>query len=150
VRIEVTEQVTATPEVVWALVADVSRMGEWSPETIKASWIDGADRATVGARFKGTNKRSLFRWSTRCQVIDAEPGKVFAFRVGKGPTTWSYRMSAMGDGCRITETAHIPDTASRAERLLYRVIGVKDRPGDLRTGMQATLARIKVVAEAAA
>jgi hypothetical protein len=148
-RIEVTEQVVATPEAVWALVSDVSRMGEWSPETVKAVWIDGADHATVGARFKGTNRRSLARWSTRCQVIDAIPGKVFTFRVGKGPTTWSYRMSAVGEGCRVTETAHIPDEVSAGERLLYRVLGVKDRPADLRRGMQETLAKLKLVAEAA-
>ena len=149
-RIEVTEQVTATPEAVWDLVADISRMGEWSPETTKAVWIDGAVGATVGARFKGTNRRGVARWSTRCQVIDAIPGEVFTFRVGKGPTTWSYRMAAVGDGCRVTETAQIPDDLGRAERLLFRVMGVKDRAGDLRRGMQDTLARLKVVAEAAA
>jgi len=146
-RIEVTEQVKATPAAVWALVSDVTRMGEWSPETTKVTWIDGASGPVVGARFKGTNKRSFARWSTRCEVIEAEPGAAFSFRVGQGPTTWTYRLAAMGEGCRVTETAEIPDDSGALVKILLRVMGVKDRPGDLRRGMQATLARLKVVAE---
>ncbi|MEY2406750.1 MAG: Polyketide cyclase / dehydrase and lipid transport, partial [Acidimicrobiaceae bacterium] len=37
--------IDADPEVVYGLVADVTRMGEWSPETVSAAWLDGATEA---------------------------------------------------------------------------------------------------------
>lgn len=53
--------VEAPPETVWALVADVTRMGEWSPETVRCTWVDGATGPELGAAFKGDNKRGLAR-----------------------------------------------------------------------------------------
>ncbi|MDX6233621.1 MAG: hypothetical protein QOH68_2658, partial [Nocardioidaceae bacterium] len=34
-------QVDAAPEVLYDLVSDVTRMGEWSPETVHCEWLDG-------------------------------------------------------------------------------------------------------------
>ena len=42
----------AGPEDVYALVADVTRTPEFSPEILECTWLDGATGATVGARFK--------------------------------------------------------------------------------------------------
>ena len=52
-------EVAAPPERVYELVSDITRMGEWSPETVKGVWIDGASTPVVGARFKGSNKRGF-------------------------------------------------------------------------------------------
>ena len=41
----VSERVSAAPEAVWALVADVPRMGEWSPECVRCEWVGGATGA---------------------------------------------------------------------------------------------------------
>ena len=148
-KIEVTQEIAAPPERVWALVSDVTRMGEWSPETIRAVWLDGASAAVAGARFKGTNKLKVARWSTTCTVTEAEPGRSFAFRVGKGPTTWGYHLVATATGCEVTETAEIPDDIGLAEKVLFRLGGVQDRTADLRAAMGRTLERIKAAAEAA-
>ncbi len=56
--------VAAPPETVYDLVADLTRMGEWSPETTEVRWLDGATQAKVGARFRGTNRNGFRRWST--------------------------------------------------------------------------------------
>ena len=40
----VTVHMAATPERVWDLVSDVTRIGRYSPETFEAVWIDGSDR----------------------------------------------------------------------------------------------------------
>jgi len=48
--------VSAPAEALWALVTDVTRTGEWSPEATGGAWIDGATGPAVGARFKGTNR----------------------------------------------------------------------------------------------
>jgi polyketide cyclase/dehydrase/lipid transport protein len=52
----VTEHMNAPPARVWALIADVTRTGEWSPETHKAEWLDGATGPAVGARFRGRRR----------------------------------------------------------------------------------------------
>ena len=38
---EVTIEMAAPPEEVWALVSDVTRIGEFSPETFEARWTRG-------------------------------------------------------------------------------------------------------------
>ena len=48
----------ASPEDVWALVSDVTRIGEFSPETFEARWRRGSTGPELGARFKGHVKRN--------------------------------------------------------------------------------------------
>jgi hypothetical protein len=65
----------AAAEVVYDVVADVTSMGERSPECYRCAWLDGATGAEVGARFRGYNRRGLLRWTTTCTVTTAERGK---------------------------------------------------------------------------
>src|SRR5262245_6368123 len=95
--------IEASPEAVYAVVTDVTRMGEWSPETTKCEWLDGATGPAVGARFKGTNKRGFVTWSTKPTVVAAEAGREFAFDVG-GDTKWTYRFEPDGTGTKLTES----------------------------------------------
>ena len=41
-RGSVTVHMDAPPEKVWALVSDVTKIGQFSPETFEAEWLDGA------------------------------------------------------------------------------------------------------------
>ena len=43
------------PEEVYDLVADVTRMSEFSPEVVSCRWLDGATGPAVGARFEAVN-----------------------------------------------------------------------------------------------
>jgi hypothetical protein len=95
--------VDALPEIVYGVVSDVTRMGEWSPETVKCEWLDGAMRPAVGARFKGRNKRGIAMWSTKPTVVEADPGRVFAFEVCTD-VRWTYRFDVEGTGTRLTES----------------------------------------------
>lgn len=156
-RGEVSLRVNVPPERLYELVSDVTRMGEWSPETVRCRWLDGATGAAVGARFKGTNRRGFLRWSTKPRVVAAEPGREFAFVVGlvmsgREMTKWRYRFEPASDGgTDVTESfemmADLPWYISFGERSL---MGVKDRKADLEGGMQRTLERIKGVAEGSA
>ena len=145
--------ISAPPEKVYDLVSDVTRMGEWSPETVKCEWIDGATGPAVGARFKGSNKRGLFRWSTKPEVVAANPGREFAFITpGSGSTKWTYHFEASADGgTDATESfellADMPQYIVLADRYL---LGIKDRTADLEQAMQQTLERIKRAAEGSA
>ncbi|MGH9279256.1 MAG: SRPBCC family protein [Acidimicrobiales bacterium] len=139
------------PERLWTMVTNVTRMGEWSPETERAEWLDGASRPAVGARFRGYNRRGRSKWSTTCEVIEAEPGRVFAFAVGKAnkpETVWRYRFEAVDGGVRVTESFQLRKPLGFLSRLVTRVTtGVKDRPADLEDGVRTTLAALKRAAE---
>jgi hypothetical protein len=139
--------VDAAPEVVYGVVTDVTRMGEWSPETTKCVWLDGATGPAVGARFKGSNRRGLAVWSTKPRVVVAEPGREFAFEVDTD-VKWTYRFDAEGTGTRLTESFEMLRDLrwyyAFAERWVMRI---KDRRADLERGMTETLQRIKRVVE---
>lgn len=131
------------------MVADVTRIGEWSPEAVSAEWLDGADRPVVGARFKGRNKRRG-GWSTTCTVTAATPGREFAFSVGKGETTWRYDVAPMDGGCRVTESfeiVRVPGLFGRWSTKLGTGVRWSERERDLTMGMQETLRRLKAATE---
>jgi len=153
VRREASVVIMAGAGRVWSMVADVTRMGEWSPETERAEWIDGAAGPAVGARFKGHNRKGRTRWSTTCEVIESEPGQAFAFVVGevaKPETVWRYRFEPLAEGVRVTESFELTKPLGFGSRLVTRVTtGVKDRPADMEEGVRATLAALKRAAEGA-
>src|ERR1044071_9232575 len=105
----VTVHMDAPPEQVWALVSDVTRIGEFSPETFEAEWLDGATGPAVGARFRGhvrRNGRGPVYWPA-CTVTADEPGKEFTCGVGppgKALNPWSYRLEAADGGTDVTES----------------------------------------------
>jgi ligand-binding SRPBCC domain-containing protein len=144
-----TIQVNAPPEKVWALVSDVTRMGDWSPETVKAVWIEDASTPVVGARFQGTNKRGVMRWSTKCTITACEPGKEFSFVVGtpdKAATRWSYKFAPAGGGTEVTESFE----AVEYPWYFRLFIPPKRALRSLTEGVQKTLAKLKSVAEGSA
>jgi uncharacterized protein YndB with AHSA1/START domain len=149
----VTVHVDASPERVYALVSDVTRMAEWSPETYRCRWI-GTEGPVPGARFKGYNRRGRARWSNTLVVASADPGREFSFRrdvLPCGVCDWRYSMEPDGGGTRLTESYEVvkPDwpITHWINGILLRVA---DRDADLRAGMRTTLAGIKAAAEAQA
>jgi glucose/arabinose dehydrogenase len=144
---EVHVHVDASPDVVYKVVSDVTRMGEWSPETTKCEWLDGATGAEVGARFKGTNKKGFATWSTKPTVVAADPGREFAFAIGN-EIKWTYRFEPDAGGMKLSESFEVlrdlPWYFSFAHRWF---MGTKDRRADLEQGMAKTLDRIKHVVE---
>lgn len=147
---QVSTQVRAAPDALYDLVSDVTRMGEWSPETRRCRWLDGATGPVVGARFKGTNRRGLVRWSTKPRVVVAEPGREFAFVIphgGRDLTRWAFTFAPAGDGTTVTESFEMLETQPWFFTMGERLIGMRDRKADLEAGMTETLARIKAAAE---
>lgn len=147
-RGEARVHVSAPPEKLYDLVSDVTRMGEWSPETVKCEWIDGANGPAVGARFKGTNKRKFARWSTKPRVAAADAPHVFAFETNE--TLWTYRFEPSGGGTELSESFEMLKDVPIYVVFGERLMGIKDRKADLARGMQETLERIKKAAEGSA
>ncbi len=74
--------VAAPGDHLYGMVADMTRMGEWSNECQQVEWLEGASGPAEGARFVGHNKtgpRGLIKWSRKGRVLTADPGREFAF-----------------------------------------------------------------------
>lgn len=145
-------EISADPNTVYDLVADVGRMGEWSPEATGSR--GAATTLAVGDQFWGTNRRGLISWMTRCTVTVADRGVEFCFDVDFGPqgiSNWRYEFAKTATGCRVTETW----VDRRSGLLGYPVkwVGQLIIPGDRakhnRRNIQITLERLKRAAEAA-
>jgi uncharacterized protein YndB with AHSA1/START domain len=146
---DVSLHVDAPPAEVWALVSDVTRIGEFSPETFEARWTRGSTGPEVGASFKGHVKRNGVGptyWSP-CQVTKCIPEKVFEFSVGTDAVTlnnWGYRMEPDGAGTKVTEYFRLEP--SLPMRAYWLVLGhLRGRTNE--RGMRTTLERMKAVLE---
>ena len=144
-------EVRASPSELYDAVSDVRRMGEWSPECQRCEWIDGAVGPTVGARFKGSNRRGVVRWSTTPRVVVADMGREFAFVTGhrgRDMTKWTYRFDPVVGGTNVAESFEMlrdmPWYYCIADRYL---MGIKDRRADLVSNMEATLQRLRAATE---
>lgn len=147
----VTVAMAASPEAVWDLVSDVTRIGEFSPETFEAVWTRGATGPAVGARFKGHVKRNgigPIYW-TPCRVSECVPGEVFGFDVMGGDkpmNTWTYRIRPTDGGCEVTESFQL--APNPLMKIYWALLGWT-RGKTNTEGMRTTLERIREVVEAA-
>ncbi len=147
----------APPDRVYALVTDITRMGEWSPECIGADWAPGSDGPAVGAVFNGTNSREANQWTTPNTVIAATPGEEFAWVVGTMDfrvCTWRYEFAPEGTGTLVTESFELgKEEIGFTSTVLEappdeRPVIVEARRAQLVADMEQTLARLKDAAEA--
>ncbi|TMK84064.1 MAG: SRPBCC family protein [Actinobacteria bacterium] len=146
---EASVHMDAPVERVWDLVSDVTRIGEFSPETFEAQWTKGATGPAVGAWFKGhvkRNQRGPTYW-TQCQVTKCEPNTAFEFSVmtaGRPVNTWGYRLQPAGGGTDVTEYFHLSENIGT--RIYWKLLG-RLRGKTNENGMRATLERMKAVVE---
>jgi hypothetical protein len=142
--------IASTPENLYAMISDVTRMGEWSP-VCKACWWDD-DARGVGAWFTGRNITEERTWETRSMVVADEPGREFAFAVNGDRTRWGYTFEPVDGGTLVTESWEILPAAepTYAERFGDQAEAeIAKRAASAHEGMRATLATLKNVAESA-
>src|SRR5882757_2390184 len=143
-QVSVSVDVTVSPEIVWGLISDLARMGEWSPECTGVKWAGAAPGPagpSVGAVFKGKNT-----------IGAVEPNRRIVWDIaalGLPVARWSYSIDPGDGGCRVTESWE-----DKRGALINAVgpltTGVKDRAAHNEVGMRTTLERLKAVAEARA
>jgi uncharacterized protein YndB with AHSA1/START domain len=154
-RAAVTLHIDAPPEKVWALVSDITRMGEYSPEVVEAEWLGGATGPAVGAPKNGhvrphENRPMLYR--TTCEVTQFVPGKVFEFAVMMGDrkvNVWRYDFAPGAAGAGGTDVTESFDLGDNLFTRMWRPLGGFLRERRNRRDMLTTLQRVKAVAEAA-
>jgi hypothetical protein len=145
--------VDAPPEDLYDVVADVTRIGERSPECRAAAWLPGPPPRTVGARFRGRNKNGLIRWSRVCEVVTADRGQAFAYRTvpervdpsRRDSTIWSYQLTPEDAGTTVTHSYDVTVMPLRPFIALYRRI--MPQHADMRPQMTANLAALKQITE---
>lgn len=144
--------VAVEPGAVYAMVSDVTRMGEWSP-VCTACWWDDEEVRGVGGWFTGRNETPERTWETRCQVVVADPGREFAFVVGgtdQPRVRWGYTFAPVDSGTRVTESWHfLPGGIAYFQERFGgdAPAQIANRAEAARTGIPATLAAIKQAAE---
>jgi len=148
-RGSVTVPMRAAPEIVWAVVSDITRIGELSPETFEAEWADGATGPVLGAHFRGHVKRNGIGptyWSS-CKVTACELGKEFGFAVYAGgvrANNWHYRLVARDGGTEVTESFEL---GTHPVLRVYAFFFGRARRRTNERGMRQTLERIRTMVE---
>jgi hypothetical protein len=156
------EVVAARPELMWDLVADVTRVGGWSPECIRAAWLGGPGRPQPGARFTGHNRfPNGFEYEVTCVVTEADRPRAFAWVVlddsgdpARPSSSWRYRIDPLpGGGSRVRQrfthgpgASYLRAAAAKEPDRAAEIIAA--RQDGLRANMSVTLRAMKAAAEA--
>ncbi len=148
-RLESSRDIAAPPELVYAAISDVTRMGEWSEECYACEWHDSFDGPVVGASFEGHNRHADHEWTTQGKVVQADPGQAFAFECSMMDyhySTWGYHIEPTESGCRVTEWNEDlrPDSALELSK---KISGVEDRTERNKRSMSSTLQRLAAAFE---
>ena len=136
-------------EVVWALVSDVTRTGEWSVECRGAEWLGGATGPVKGARFRGRNRRNATRWSRVCEMLDVDAQRRVAWRtlptrLLPDSTRWEFELMPTGAGTKLTERMQVLHIPALYDRLFATMLPQhRDRTADLESDLRRMKARLE-------
>jgi uncharacterized protein YndB with AHSA1/START domain len=131
---------------VWALVSDLSRMPQWSPQ---CRMMKPLGPLRQGTRTININRRNYAFWPTTSTVTEVIPEEKLAFRVNANNTIWSYELEPTDGGTRVVETRHTENGVKAAANMTVNALfgGVPGFERELVGGMKETLSRIKAAAE---
>ncbi len=111
-------EIAAPVAEVWALVSDVRRMPEWSPQVTSTRLRSGFETCELGAQFTNRNAYGELEWTTHAEIVRFEPERELAFRVEENWAIWSFHLSTSGDGTLLTQRRELPDGLSDLSREL--------------------------------
>ncbi|KOG44309.1 SRPBCC family protein [Streptomyces decoyicus] len=148
--VEESLEVPLPPQAVYAALADIRRMKDWSPEVIGV-W-------PRGDRFVGVNRKACWIWFATCRIVIADPGREFAFdniTFGLPVARWGYRLIPTEHGTLVTE--YWIDLRRRGWRrriaellgLVFTGTPAARRAARNRVGMRVTLRRLRAACSTA-
>lgn len=145
-----------SPAEVYAIVSDITRIGELSPVCQAGTWDDPSQAGTPGAWFTGHNVIGDVSWDTRCTVSAATPAREFTW-INHGPkgnadlVQWGFTLEPEHRGTNVTESWQVlpsyPDFVQAGNPdmdVTARIDGMAKMAQD---GIADTLASLKRVAE---
>lgn len=142
-------EVDASPDAVWAVVSDVTRMPEWSPE-LRRLFVIGSKEPRVGMKLVGVNRRGYAVWPTTSKVVRFEPGRAVAWKTRESGATWTYELEPTATGTRITGRRDLPEFTLGTTLMAPVIGGAEGHDQELADGIRSTLERIKATIEAGA
>lgn len=163
-RVAIEGTVGAPPERVWDLIAEVTNVPAWSPECVRARWLDPGGGPRVGARFVGHNRMDKFEWQVVGEVVECDRPRSFGWVVlddtedpAQPSSRWRYELEPLGAGRTLVREwfEHGPGDSGlraflRAHPEWDAAVAVEFRRQRLLENMTATLAAMARVAETAA
>ncbi len=143
------ETVVAAPtDRVWAVLTDLSRMPEWSPELLRMVPLKPGG-LRLGQWYLGVNRRKAVVWPTRSVVAVLEPRRSLAWDTRSSGARWVWELSAEGEGTRVVHRRPVPRRLTLLSRVFAPVfLGGNDSHADeLEAGMARTVSRLKAAVE---
>lgn len=140
--------IVAAPAEVWAVLTDLSRMPELSPELVRMVPLTPGG-LKVGQQYLGLNRRKAVVWPTRNVVATLEPERVLAWDTKSSGARWIYELSADGAGTRVVHRRPVPGKLTLMSKAFAPAFlgGNEGHADELEAGMAQTLARLKAAVE---
>ncbi len=140
--------IAAAPAAVWAVLTDLRRMPDLSPELVRmVPLLPGGLK--VGQQYLGLNRRKAVVWPTRNVVATLEPDRLLAWDTKSSGARWIYELSAEGAGTRVVHRRPVPAKLTALSRAFAPALlgGSAAHADELEAGMALTLARLKAAVE---
>lgn len=141
--------VAAPPDKVWALLTDLSRMAQWSPELVRMVPLKPGG-LRVGQWYLGVNRRKAVVWPTRSVLAVLEPGRSLAWDTRSSGARWIWEISPDPAGTRVVHRRPVPHGVTVLSKVFAPLAlgGSEEHADELEAGMQQTVDRLKAAAEA--
>ncbi len=142
-------EIDAPLAAVWALVSDVRRYPEWSPQVASTRLRGGAEELALGVQFTNLNRDGDLEWKSTGEVVRFTLEHELAFRIEENWVVWGFSLEPTPTGCRLTQRREAPDGLSELSLQLTDGFmgGQTAFTAAMRAGMRQTLTGIKAAAE---
>jgi uncharacterized protein YndB with AHSA1/START domain len=140
--------IAAPPEAVWAVLSDVRRMPELSPELVRmVALLPGGLR--VGQQYLGVNRRKAVVWPTRSVVAELEPGRRLAWDTKSSGARWIWTLEPDGEATRVVHTRPVPQRLTLLSSAFATAFlgGAGGHADELEAGMAASVSRLRALVE---
>jgi len=140
--------IDAPPGAVWAVLADLRRMPELSPELVRMIPLKSGG-LRPGQWYLGLNRRKAVLWPTRSVVTDVEKSRKVVWDTRTSGARWIWELTPEGEGTRVVHRRPVPKRVTPLSVAFARVFlgGVGGHADELEDGMAQSVAHLKRAVE---
>ena len=140
--------IEASPDRVWAVLTDLSRLPDWSPELVRMVPLKPGG-LREGQWYLGINRRKGVVWPTRNVVTSYQPAHELAWDTPTSGARWIFELEGHGDSTHVLHRRPVPGRLTGLGRLIAATLlgGRQSHANELEAGMQTTLDRLKEAVE---
>jgi uncharacterized protein YndB with AHSA1/START domain len=140
--------IDATPQAVWAVLGDVRRMPELSPELVRMIPLKPGG-LRPGQWYLGLNRRKAVLWPTRSVVTHVEKGRKVVWDTRTSGARWIWELTPEGEGTRVVHRRPVPKRVTPVSVAFAKVFlgGIGGHADELEDGMAQSVAHLKRAVE---